>query len=87
VEDLLARGKTRLILGGCTLNSCVRVSAVETRRLFADRGLRVVVDLGLCGSRLGNYAPSAEFGGLSSVESAVREMRVAGVRVGADTML
>jgi hypothetical protein len=68
-------------MGGCTLNSCVRVSSIETRHLAAPRGLGVIVDLGLCGARRGNYIPSAEFNGLSSVEEAVREMSAAGVRV------
>ncbi len=79
--SLVARGKTTLVVGGCTLNSCVRVSAIEIRTLIADRGLEVVVDLGLCAARTGNYARSPLFGGRSSVESAVREMMAAGVRV------
>ena len=69
------------MIAGCTLNSCVRVSAVETQRLFGPRGLRVLGDLGLSGARVGNYRRSAEFGGHSSVETAVREMEAAGVRV------
>ncbi|MCP4657748.1 MAG: isochorismatase family protein [bacterium] len=79
--SLVARGKTTLVVGGCTLNSCVRVSAIEIHALMADRGLQVVVDLGLCGARTGNYVRSPMFGGRSSVESAVREMMAAGVRV------
>ena len=43
--------------------------------------MQVVVDLSLCGARTGNYARSEMFGGRSSVESAVREMMAAGVRV------
>jgi nicotinamidase-related amidase len=81
VDGLLARGKDHLIFGGCTLNSCVRVSAVEVQHAFAELGLKTVVDLSLCGARRGNHVRSPEFGGLSSVEAAVREMVSAGVRV------
>ena len=80
-DHLIQRGRTTLVLGGCTLNSCLRVSAVETQRSFADRGLRVAVDLSLAGARASNYAPSELFGGMSAVESSVREMIAAGVRV------
>jgi nicotinamidase-related amidase len=85
VIDLLARGKTTLVLGGCTLNSCVRVSAVEVQRCFADHGLQVVVDLSLCGGRRGNYVESSEFSGRSSVAAAIQEMISAGVRVCTET--
>jgi len=81
LASLVDRGKTTLVLGGCTLNSCVRVTAIEIRALMADRGMQVVVDLSLCGARTSNYARSEMFGGRSSVESAVREMMAAGVRV------
>jgi nicotinamidase-related amidase len=81
VDGLLDRGKTVLVMGGCTLNSCVRVSAVEIQRRFSDRGLQVVVGLPLCGGRTSNYVKSAEFKGMSSVEAAVREMESAKVRV------
>jgi hypothetical protein len=81
VEGMLDRGKSFLVIGGCTLNSCVRVSAVEVQKRFASAGLQVVVDLSLCGGRTGNYRPSSEFGGLSSVASAIEEMASAGVRV------
>jgi hypothetical protein len=80
-DHLVQRGKTTLVMAGCTLNSCLRVSAVETQRRFADRGLRVAVDLALAGARTSNYAPSELFGGISAVEAAVREMIAAGVRV------
>lgn len=82
-DHLARRGKTTLLMGGCTLNSCLRVSAVETQRCFAGRGLRVAVDLSLAGARTSNYLPSALFGGMSAVESAVREMLAAEVRVAA----
>jgi nicotinamidase-related amidase len=80
-SQLVELGKTTLVLGGCTLNSCLRVSALETQRCFADRGLRVAVDLSLAGARTSNYVRSAYFEGMSAVESAVREMLEAGVRV------
>ncbi len=81
VERLLARDRTTLVMGGCTLNSCVRVSAIDTMGFFKDRGLRVVVDLSISGARESNYTASPQYGGLSSVESAVEQMRAAGVRV------
>lgn len=81
VESMIGRGKSNLVMGGCTLNSCVRVSAIETQRRFGESGLQVVVDLSLCGARTSNFLPSAEFGGMSSVESAVREMVSEGVTV------
>jgi len=79
VRDLLERGKGTLCIGGCTLNSCVRVSAIETKRRFEE--LEVIVDLALCGARRANYIASKTFGGVSSVESAVRQMQDAGVVV------
>lgn len=81
LESLLARGKDTLVIGGCTLNSCVRVTAVETAVRFAERGLRVVVDLSLAGGRAGNYEPSALFHGRSPVGAAVEEMVTAGALV------
>ena len=81
VEDLLARGKKTLVMGGCTLNSCLRVSAIEAQRRFRDDALEVVVDLSLCGARTRNYLESPFFHGNSSVGSAIREMLAAGVTV------
>ena len=81
VRRCLDAGKNTLMMGGCTLNSCVRVSSIETHRRFKDQGLQVVVDLSLSGARVSNYLGSPAYGGLSSVESAVLEMTAAGVRV------
>jgi hypothetical protein len=81
VEGLIRCGKKTLVMGGCTLNSCLRVSAIETRRCFQNGVLDVVVDLSLAGARTSNYANSSQFGGLSSVEFAMREMTEAGVKV------
>lgn len=81
VEQVLAKGKRVLVMGGCTLNSCVRVSAIETAGYFKSKNLRVVVDLSISGARLSNYRRSGIFGGLSSVEAAVREMLASGVKV------
>ncbi len=78
---LLDRGRTTLVMAGCTLNSCVRVSAIETQQLLGPRGLQVVVDLSLAGARLGNYLRSPQFGGRSSVQAAVHQIRDAGVTV------
>jgi hypothetical protein len=81
LDQLAGRGQTTVVIGGCTLNSCVRVSAAQIQRYAGRRGLQVVVDLGLCGARTRNYVRSEEFGGISAVESAVREMIGARVRV------
>jgi hypothetical protein len=81
LADLARRGKRELVMGGCTLNSCVRVSAIETRRFAAPLGLAVVVDLSLSGARRDNYMPSPEFDGLSSVELTARQMAAGNVRV------
>jgi hypothetical protein len=77
----LAHDKKILIMGGCTLNSCLRVSSIDTLRFFQERGLRVVVDLSLSGARTGNFAPSFQYGGCSAVESAIGQMKDAGVLV------
>jgi nicotinamidase-related amidase len=81
VEMVIGSGIKNLVLGGCTLNSCVRVSAIETRKCFRDEGLDVVVDLSLSGARSSNYTNSPFFGGMSSVEFAIREMTASGVTV------
>jgi hypothetical protein len=79
VTSLLERGKKKLIIGGCTLTSCVRVSSVETYKAFSESGLQVIVDLNLSGARLSNYSISPLFDGLSPVEAAVREMCDVGI--------
>ncbi len=81
VEELLGGGPATLTIGGCTLNSCVRITALETIQRFGDQGLEVVVDLSLCGARAENYRPSPLFAGRSSVEATTRELRDAGVRL------
>ena len=81
VEGLIKCGIKNLVMGGCTLNSCLRVSAIETRRLIRNDELAVVVDLSLSGARASNYANSSRFNGMSSVEIALREMSEAGVEV------
>jgi hypothetical protein len=81
VQRLLAHDKNTLVMGGCTLNSCVRVSSIDTLRLFKSDGLRVVVDLSISGARAGNFTTSSQYNGYSSVESAVQQMREAGVQV------
>jgi hypothetical protein len=78
---LLAHGKQTLVMGGCTLNSCVRVSSIDTIRFFKSHRLQVVVDLSISGARKSNFTATSEYGGLSSVESAIRQMREAGVQV------
>ena len=81
VASFIDHGKNILVLAGCTLNSCVRVSSIETQKYFQDKKLQVVVDLSLSGARTSNFMPSELFGGLSAVESAIREMTGTGVRV------
>jgi nicotinamidase-related amidase len=81
VTRCLEHGARTLVIGGCTLNSCVRVSSIETQTRFKDRNLQVVVDLSLCGARTRNFIPSPTFEELSAVESAVRQMTAAGVKV------
>lgn len=81
VERCIEYGKSTLIIGGCTLNSCVRVSSIETREYFKNKNLRIVVDLSICGARTRNYLPSTLYNGLSAVESAVYQMAAAGVQV------
>jgi hypothetical protein len=81
VDGLIGRGKKRLVMGGCTLNSCLRVSSLETLSAFRERGLEVIVDLSLCGSRSSNYANSPQFGGASAVEAAMKQMSGEGVKV------
>jgi nicotinamidase-related amidase len=81
IDALLHSGRTTLVVGGCTLNSCVRVTVVETLQRFATEGLKMVVDLSLCGARASSHQPSPEFGGQSSVETAVQEMTRSGALV------
>jgi len=81
VVHFIEHGARTLVIGGCTLNSCVRVSTIETQIRFKDRKLQVVVDLSLCGARSRNFIPSPTFDGQSAVESAIRQMTAAGVKV------
>ena len=81
VERCIEIGKDTLVIGGCTLNSCVRVSAIEIQKLFKNSGLQIIVDLSICGARTQNYQPSPIYNGLSAVESAIKQMSDAGVHV------
>jgi hypothetical protein len=81
VEGLMRNGKTILVMAGCTLNSCIRKSSIDTRKYFKKGKLQVVVDLNLSGARAGSYMKSSLYQGLSAVESAVREMTDSGVKV------
>ncbi len=81
LEFCITKGIGTLIIGGCTLNSCVRVSSIETANRFQRRNIRVIVDLSICGARLRNYLPSSSYKGVSAVESAIRQMKAANVRV------
>jgi len=81
IKGIINNGKRILVMGGCTLNSCVRVSSIQTQNHFKDQKLQVVVDLSLSGARASNYRSSPMYGGLSAVESAVSEMIAEGVQV------
>ena len=81
VANFINDGIKTLVLAGCTLNSCVRISSIETQKCFKDQGLQIVVDLSLAGARTSSFRPSSLYGGLSAVESAVQEMIDAKVRV------
>jgi hypothetical protein len=81
VERVIDDGKTILVIAGCTLNSCVRKSSIETRNCFKNHNLQIIVDLSLSGARTSRFIPSSFYGGFSAVESAIREMTDAGVRV------
>jgi hypothetical protein len=81
VKRCIDNGKSFLVIGGCTLNSCVRVSAIQIQRQFKEMPLQVVVDLSLSGARLSNFESSSQFGGVSAVESAVHQIKTAGVNV------
>lgn len=81
IENCINNGKKILVMGGCTLNSCLRVSSIETQNYFKNQKFQVVVDLSLSGARTSNYLTSLVYGGFSAVESAVREMTTAGVNV------
>ncbi len=81
VKRCLDCRKKTLVIGGCTLNSCVRVSSIETFREFKNNHLEVIVDLSLSGARTRNYLPSQAYFGKSAVKSAVTQMINGGVRV------
>ena len=81
VKYLIKQGKKILVMGGCTLNSCIRVSSIETQKYFKDHQLQVVVDLNLSGARTSNFISTSMFHGLSAVEAAIKEMIGAGVWV------
>ncbi|MBW1752393.1 MAG: hypothetical protein JRJ46_04680 [Deltaproteobacteria bacterium] len=81
VDRFISDGKKILVIAGCTLNSCVRISAIETQQYFKNQDLQIVVDLSLAGARTSSFRPSSLYGGLSAVGSAVQEMIDAKVRV------
>lgn len=81
VHRCVSKGKKLLVMGGCTINSCLRASSIETQNCFRRQGLQVVVDLSLSGARARNFERSSDFGDLSAVDSAIRDMMDAGVLV------
>lgn len=74
------RGRNVLVLGGCTVNSCIRVSSMEIRKAFGEK-LKIVADLSMCGARGANYAATSQFSGKSPVEAAVNQMANGGITV------
>eukprot|EP00899_Mesostigma_viride_P024168 jgi/Mesvir1/4936/Mv15926-RA.1 len=48
------RDVSTLVIGGCTVTSCVRVSSIAIKRYWQDR-LNVIVDMSICGARSSNY--------------------------------
>ncbi|CAB5106097.1 hypothetical protein D3OALGB2SA_2132 [Olavius algarvensis associated proteobacterium Delta 3] len=81
IDRCIDEGIRSLVIGGCTLNSCVRVSSMEVQSLFPAEQLQVIVDVSLCGARGKNYLPSPEFGGVSPAGSALEQMANSGVSV------
>ena len=81
LDGMISGGKNTLVMGGCTLNSCLRISSLETLSAFRDAGLNIIVDLSISGARAGNYVNSQQFGGVSAVEMAIRQMDTEGVKV------
>jgi hypothetical protein len=81
LENMIDSGMSSLVMGGCTLNSCVRISSLEVLSALRDTGLKVIVDLSLCGARASNYGNTKQFGGISGVEMAINQMKSEGVKV------
>ena len=81
LENMIDRGMKTLVMGGCTLNSCLRISSLEVLSAFRDTGLNIIVDLSLCGARASNYGNTKQFGGISAVEMAIKQMTDEGVKV------
>ena len=81
VARCVDNGKCYLVIGGCTLNSCVRVSAIETQSYFSRNNLQVIVDLSMSGARAANFVPTRQYNGISGAASAVRQMEASGVSV------
>jgi hypothetical protein len=81
LEKNIKDGKRILVIGGCTLNSCVRKSSIEIQKYYKNHDLQIIVDLSLSGARTSNYLHSPLYAGLSAVEFAIREMTDKGVWV------
>jgi len=81
-SGLPGRGKDTLVVGGCTLNSCVRVPSVEVQQSFRGQ-LQVILDLSLCGAQATNYVGSSLHAGVSPVVAALGEIIASGVRAAA----
>ena len=55
-DSIVADGIKSVVITGCTLTSCVRVSAIDVHQRYAKwSGLQTTVDLSLCGARADNY--------------------------------
>ena len=60
LHDILSKGIKQVVIGGCTVTSCVRVSSSEIQKHYSKHGIQVYVDLSLCGARDSNYTKRCE---------------------------
>jgi len=61
-DSLVANGIQTVCIAGCTLTSCIRVSATDVHRKYSKSyGLQTCVDLNLCGARASNYVKICNF--------------------------
>lgn len=61
MKSILDKQVQSLLIGGCTITSCVRVSSINLKRHFLSYPIEIVVDLSLCGARQSNYEKRCRF--------------------------
>ena len=44
-----------LVIGGCTLTSCLRISSISIAKKYPIEKLRLIIDLSISGAREDNY--------------------------------